>query len=102
MVFATVVAFYSQAKYGTLTFPVFVALVVGYMFKDHIKEVGRSLFAKCAPYLYDQRTVLYTPDGSHEIGHFREKMIFMNQCDLSRLSSINAIASVRATPPPHD
>ena len=84
MVFATVVAFYSQARYGTLTLPVFVALVVGYMFKDRIKEVGRSLFAKyMRRILYDQRTVLYTPDGFHELGHLREKMIFMNQAALT-------------------
>jgi hypothetical protein len=32
MVFATVIAFYFQDQFGNLTFPFFVALIVGYMF----------------------------------------------------------------------
>lgn len=41
MVFATAVAFASQMIYGSLTIPFFIALVVGYMFKDRIKEWAR-------------------------------------------------------------
>ncbi|MGE5462722.1 MAG: hypothetical protein ACM3PS_05175, partial [Syntrophothermus sp.] len=54
MVFATVVAFYFQKVYGSFTFPAFAALVVGYMFKDRIKEFGRALFAgNLQAYLFD-------------------------------------------------
>lgn len=83
MVFATIVAFYSQARYGVLTFPVFVALVVGYMFKDRIKEMGRDLSEKLVRNIrYDQRTTLYTSDGSHKIGYLREKMSFIDHARL--------------------
>ena len=83
MVVATLIAFYSQALYGTLTFPVFVALVVGYMFKDRIKEIGRNLFARYVRnLLYDRRTILHTLDGAHELGHVREKMTFIDRSNL--------------------
>ncbi len=39
MVFATLIAFYAQEKYGNLTLPFFSFLVVGYIFKDRIKEL---------------------------------------------------------------
>ncbi|MBI3959775.1 MAG: hypothetical protein HY328_13275, partial [Chloroflexi bacterium] len=56
MVFATVIAFYFQARFGIFTFPVFAALVVGYMFKDRIKEVGRLLSVRLLRnVLYDRR-----------------------------------------------
>lgn len=45
MVFATVIAFSFQKKYGNFTMPLFVALVIGYMLKDRIKEFGRYYFA---------------------------------------------------------
>jgi hypothetical protein len=84
MVFATLVAFYYQAQYGTLTFPVFVALVVGYMFKDRIKEMGRELSARYVRNrLYDRRTTLHTLDGAYELGYLREKMTFMQRKSLS-------------------
>ena len=45
MIFATVIAFSFQQKYGNFTMPVFVALVVSYMLKDRIKEILRYYFA---------------------------------------------------------
>jgi len=45
MVFATVVAFSVQQKFGNMTMPLFVALVVSYMLKDRIKEFARYYFA---------------------------------------------------------
>lgn len=86
MVFATVVAFYYQARYGVLTFPFFVALVVGYMFKDRIKEIGRDLSAKMVRNLrYDQRTTLYSPDGKDKIGYLREKMTFIDHAAMPQV-----------------
>lgn len=78
MVFATVIAFYFQQQYGNFTFPFFMALVVGYMFKDRIKELGRSFFAKyLQSVLYDRRIVIRTLDGKHKLGILREKMSFI-------------------------
>lgn len=45
MFFATLVAFTAQIKYGNLTMPLFVALIVSYMLKDRIKDVMRYYFA---------------------------------------------------------
>ena len=83
MVFATVIAFYFQARFGTFTLPVFAALVVGYMFKDRIKEAGRLLSVRLLRnVLYDRRIILETYDRSHELGYLREKVSFVASDDL--------------------
>jgi len=83
MIFATVIAFYFQARFGTFTFPVFMALVVGYMFKDRIKEVGRLLSVRLLRnYLFDRRIILETYDRSHELGYLREKFNFVTVADV--------------------
>ncbi|MEZ4707280.1 MAG: hypothetical protein R3A44_08745 [Caldilineaceae bacterium] len=80
MIFATVIAFYAQRVYGNFTTPLFVALVVGYMFKDRIKELGRAFFARSLHNrLYDRRIVVKTLDGEHEIGYIREKVRFVSE-----------------------
>ncbi|WP_413512561.1 hypothetical protein [Myroides odoratus] len=57
MIFATVVAFSFQQKYGNFTMPLFVALVVGYMLKDRIKELTRFYFAgKLGGKYFDNKT----------------------------------------------
>lgn len=78
MIFATLVAFYAQAAYGEFTLPVFVALVVGYMFKDRIKESGRTFSLRLLNrHLYDYRTVIETQDGRRQLGTVREKAIYV-------------------------
>jgi hypothetical protein len=42
-VFATAAAFISQSVYGGLTLPVYVTLVVSYIFKDRIKDLLRYI-----------------------------------------------------------
>ncbi|MEZ4865917.1 MAG: hypothetical protein R3C14_31675 [Caldilineaceae bacterium] len=83
MVFATVVAFYFQALYGNFTFPVFIALVVGYMFKDRIKELGRSLSVSfLRRRYYDRRIDVDTLDQEQRVGHVREKVVFLDEREL--------------------
>ncbi|MBI1878376.1 MAG: hypothetical protein HYR94_09150 [Chloroflexi bacterium] len=85
MVFATIVAFYFQQRYGQLTFPFFIALVVGYMFKDRIKELGRYLFAQYLQnILYDRRTIIRTQDGQHQLGVLREKVSFVAEKEIPK------------------
>lgn len=85
MVFATVVAFYFQYQYGNFTFPFFVALVVGYMFKDRIKESGRFFFARyLQDKLYDRRIVIRTQDGKHQLGILKEKVSFVREEDVPK------------------
>ncbi len=85
MIFATVVAFYFQLKFGNFTFPFFIALVVGYMFKDRIKESVRGLFAKyLLNGLYDRRIVIKSLDGRHKLGILKEKVSFVHEEDLPK------------------
>ncbi len=76
MIFATLVAFFAQSIYGQISLPVFLALVVAYMFKDRIKESGRSLSAQIlSRQLYDYRTTIQTQEGQRKLGYVREKMV---------------------------
>ncbi|MEX6223867.1 hypothetical protein AB6F55_02965 [Providencia hangzhouensis] len=42
MIFATLIAFLWQGKYGALSANLFLAMVIGYIFKDRLKEIGRE------------------------------------------------------------
>lgn len=57
MIFATVIAFSFQRKFGNYTMPLFVALVVSYMLKDRIKELMRFYFAhRLGKNYFDRKT----------------------------------------------
>lgn len=57
MVFATVVSFSFQQTFGNFTLPLFIALVISYMFKDRMKSLGQAWFAnKAGSILYDYKT----------------------------------------------
>ena len=79
MLFATAVLFISQSLYGTLSMPVFVALVIGYMFKDRIKELLRVYFSRAASgFLFDHKTKIYR-DPQTVIGECRESFDFVDE-----------------------
>jgi hypothetical protein len=79
MLFATLVLFLSQSFYGPLTLPVFLSLVIGYMFKDRIKEMLRVYFSrKVASVLFDHKTRIYS-DPRHPIGQCRESVDFIDE-----------------------
>ncbi len=79
MLFATVVLFLSQSLYGPLTLPVFLALVIGYMFKDRIKEMLRVYFSRMvSSVLFDHKTRIYS-DPHNPIGHCRESFDFIDE-----------------------
>lgn len=78
MIFATAVAFSFQLKYGNFTMPFFVALVVGYMLKDRIKELSRYYFAhKLGRRFFDSRTDISL--NEHKIGWSKESMVFTSE-----------------------
>lgn len=84
MFFATAVAFYFQSVYGSFTFPAFVALIVGYMFKDRIKQLGQTIFAgKLHSNLFDRRIHINTLDGKYRLATLREKITFMKESEIS-------------------
>ena len=76
MIFATGVAFASQMIYGNLSLPFFIALVVGYMFKDRIKELIRVYFSeKYQKVIYDFKTKIYY-QNNRKIGDLKESFNF--------------------------
>lgn len=77
MIIATLIAFYYQVKYGNFTVPFFISLVVGYMFKDRIKEVTRHFLVKKARRrLYDRRIIIRNPNNEY-VGQMREKLSYL-------------------------
>ena len=57
MLMATVSSFFFQQRYGNFTLPFLVALVIGYMFKDRLKDWLRLAFARrVSSKIFDTRT----------------------------------------------
>jgi hypothetical protein len=83
MIFATVVAFSFQMKFGNFTMPFFVALVVSYMLKDRIKELMRYYFAhkRRAKYFDNKITVSIK---ENVIGWSKEGFDFISEKNVPR------------------
>ncbi len=82
MIFSTGIAFYYQSVYGSITIPVFLALVIGYMFKDRIKEWGRAVFSKkISGMFYDYKTKIYS-NKHHKIGTTKDSFRFIKRENL--------------------
>jgi len=78
MIFATIVIFSFQLKFGSFTIPMFVALVISYMLKDRIKELARFYFAhKLTKRYFDHKIRMST--HKNEIGWVRESMDFISE-----------------------
>jgi hypothetical protein len=79
MLFATVVVFIGQSRYGSLSIPFFIALVISYMFKDRIKEILRLyLSSTLHKWLFDRRRNIY--HGFHDkIGICRESFNILDE-----------------------
>jgi len=79
MIFATGVAFTFQLKYGNFTMPFFIALVVGYMLKDRIKELTRYyLGGKLQKRLFDLKNSIVINDHQ-KIGWCKESFDFIKE-----------------------
>lgn len=94
MIFATVIAFSFQRKYGNFTMPLFVALVVGYMLKDRIKEFGRYFFTHSMSKRYfDNKTDMNI--SQTKVGWVKEAMDFISDSkvppDVVRLRNRSSI-----------
>ena len=77
MIFATAVAWIIQVKYGNITWPLFVALVVSYMMKDRIKDLMRYYFAhKLGNKFYDKKAGVTI--GKKWIGEIKEGFDFIS------------------------
>ena len=77
MVFSTGIAFYYQQIYGNFTLPFFIALVIGYMFKDRIKSSISLLFiSKASSFFYDFKIKIKDPENNI-IGLIKENFTFV-------------------------
>lgn len=76
MVFATVIAFVFQRRFGNFSGPLFVALVVSYMLKDRIKELTRYYFAhRLGRKYFDNKAAINIKE--RQIGWLKEGMDFV-------------------------
>lgn len=77
MIFATGVAWFTQIKYGNITWPLFVVLVVSYMLKDRIKELMRYYFAhRLGDKYFDKKAVISI--GERNVGVLKEGFDFIS------------------------
>ena len=77
MIFATGIAWFTQVKYGNITWPLFVVLVVSYMLKDRIKELMRYYFAhKLGNKYFDKRADISI--GRKLVGVMKEGFDFIS------------------------
>lgn len=77
MIFATAVAWITQVRYGNITWPLFIALVVSYMLKDRIKDLMRYYFAhKLGNKFYDNKASITI--ASRRVGTIREGFDFIS------------------------
>ncbi len=78
MIFATAVAWFAQLKYGNITGPLFVVLVVSYMLKDRIKDLMRYYFAhRLGNKYYDNKAEVKIHDKS--VGVIKEGVDFISE-----------------------
>lgn len=82
MLFATVVAFFYQDRYGSLSRNLFFALVIAYIFKDRFKEIVRDwlsnvIFRRWIP---DRR--LFILLGKKKVGCAKENFDFVSLNEL--------------------
>lgn len=76
MLFATVVAWAFQRRFGNLTWPLFIALIISYMMKDRIKELMRYYFAhRVGAKYFDNKANIILKDK--KIGTLKEGMDFI-------------------------
>ncbi len=78
MIFATILSFYFQQRFGNFTWPFFLVLVISYMGKDRIKELARYYFAhrKGSKY-FDNKAKISV--GDHTIGWIKEGVDFLQR-----------------------
>jgi hypothetical protein len=83
MIFATAVAWFAQLKYGNITGPLFIVLVVSYMLKDRIKDLMRYYFAhRLGNKYFDNRAEVRIK--GHKVGVVKEGVDFISETKAPR------------------
>lgn len=82
MLFATVVAFFYQDRYGSLSRNLFFALVIAYIFKDRFKEIVRDWLSNVIfrGWIPDRRLFIFL--GKKKVGCAKENFDFVSLNEL--------------------
>lgn len=84
MIFATFIAFMWQGKYGALSANLFLAMVIGYIFKDRLKEIGREqLYRLFQRWIPDRQLRIYREGVKEPVGVCKESFRFLKESTLS-------------------
>lgn len=85
MIFATIIAFTWQGKYGALSVNLFVAMVIAYIFKDRFKEIGRDrLYKIFQRWIPDRKLMIYRDGMKKPIGICKETFRFLSHDELPK------------------
>lgn len=77
MIFATAVAWHTQVRFGNITWPLFIVLVVSYMLKDRIKDLLRYYFAhRLGDKYFDNKATISI--GRKKVGVIKEGVDFIS------------------------
>ncbi len=77
MIFATAVGWIFQVKFGNITFPLFIVLVISYMLKDRIKDLMRFYFAhRLGNKYFDKKAEINI--GNNKVGEIKEAVDFLS------------------------
>lgn len=79
MFFATVIAFIWQGTYGSLSFNLFLALIISYIFKDRLKEISREWLAGTLlrRWVPDRRLLIFRGENT-QVGVCKESFDFVD------------------------
>ena len=99
MTFATGVAFIARTRLPQVSWNFAMVLVVGYMFKDRIKEGSRRILARyMSRFLPDRTTRIIDPVTADEVGVCKEKVDYSHGVrvpeEIKRLRSIDDFITV--------
>lgn len=79
MIFATGIAFIWQGRYGTLSMPLFTALIVSYIFKDRMKDLLRASMSSWLRRVLSDRKLSIFRNFTTPIGICKESFNFESE-----------------------
>jgi len=80
MIIATVVTIWAGLKYGSTSIPFVLAIVIGYMAKDRIKDWCKLIFSnKMTRWLSDYKTKILDPETEKNIGICKHAFSFITE-----------------------
>lgn len=96
MIFATVIAFAWQGQYGALSANLFIALVIGYIFKDRIKDLLKEQLSKRFKKWIPDRRLEILRDERYHVGDCKESFEFL-MSDVCRSPCVSCVRKRKAS-----